>query len=432
MSIESIRKNLEQEKKIIREIRSLQNSYQSSDLSEKSFYASTINSLKNQIKILNDSLPPLISGISFAKELPSANSSKVLQPLTFQKETKPVISTPVPTQVDLKYVSPTTKEQVFVSIDKKEKEKFAKELKLSETNLEKLRSTGRKKETDKRKWENLARVSNKVYGKLGDAMTPVFKDLKSDLNGANILFFLPTYISMALFVSTIAFLFALVLFILSISFISGAGLWAGWFFVLPIFSFLMFYFGPSLQKGTVEKNVSAELPFATIYMGAIAGSNVEPIRIFKIVAATPEYPFFGMEIRKVINQVEVYGVDLVNALKNVAATATNRKFAELLGGMATNILSGGSLKNYLDKKSENYLMDYRLEMQKYSAVAGTFMDIYISVLITAPLVLMMVFVVIQLSGMQSLSASVLFPLIIGGIAIANIIFLFVLHIKQPK
>jgi flagellar protein FlaJ len=187
-----------------------------------------------------------------------------------------------------------------------------------------------------------------------------------------------------------------------------------------------------LQKGNVEKNISAELPFATIYMSAIAGSNVEPIRIFKILNSTPEYPYIGTELKKIINQVELYGLDLVNSLKNTALTATNRKFAELLGGMATNILSGGSLKNYLDKKAENYLADYKLEMEKYSAIAGTFMDIYISVLITAPLILMMVFVVVQLTGMGSFSSVMIFVLSIGGVVVANLIFLFVLHIKQPK
>jgi ABC-type multidrug transport system fused ATPase/permease subunit len=430
-SLDGIRRNLLQEKKLIQEIRNLQSSYQTSDISERGFYSSTIVSLKNQLKILNDSLVPMINAITFAKELPSA-TPKELVPLKFQKEMEKKPSKESTSQVDLRYVSPSTKENVLVSIDKKEKERFAKELQLSETNLEKLKETARSKVSDKRKWENLARISNKVYGKLGEGLAPVFKDLKNDLSGANILFFLPTYLSMALFVTTLNFLFSIIIFVFAIVFVEGSALWAGWIFLLPVFSFMMFYFGPSLQKTTVEKNVSSELPFATIYMGAIAGSNVEPIRIFKIIAATPEYPFFGMEIRKVINQVEVYGVDLVNALKNVAAKATNRKFAELLGGMATNILSGGSLKNYLDKKSENYLMDYRLEMQKYSAVAGTFMDIYISVLITAPLVLMMVFVVVQLSGVGSLSATVLFPVIIGGIAIANIIFLFMLHLKQPK
>ncbi|MBC8435302.1 type II secretion system F family protein [archaeon] len=432
MKVEEIRRNLEQEKKVIKEILYLQGTIQSLEESERNFYQTTIESLRNQLRILNNSLLLLINSVSFAKPLtPPPSQDKFVKPLS--ETSKNVVSTNAP--VKMKYVSPSTKQPVFVSIDKKEKESFAKELRLSETNLSQLKKVSDKKQKIVRKWGRLAKVSNKVYGKLGEKLTPLFQDLKGDLRSANILFLLHTYVAMALFVSTISFFVALVIFItLMVFFPQSAILWAGWFFLLPVAAFLSFYFGPSLQKGTVEKNVTAELPFATIYMGAIAGSNVEPIRIFKIVAATPEYPFFGMEIRKVINQVELYGVDLVNALKNVAKIATNRRFAELLGGMATNILSGGSLKSYLDKKAENYLVDYRLEMEKYAAIAGTFMDIYISVLITAPLILMMVFVVIQLTNMSAggLSSTVLFIIVITLVAVANIIFLVVLHLKQPK
>jgi hypothetical protein len=431
MKIDEIKRNLEQEKKIIKEILYLQGTIQSLDESERSFYQTTLNSLRNQLKILNNALLSLINDISFAKPLtPIASTTNYVKP--YVDAPKKVVSPSEP--IKMKYISPNTKEQVFVSIDKKEKEKFAKELRLSETNLDQLKKSTKTKQVVTRKYGTLARISNKVYGRLGESLSPLFKDVKIDLRSANILFLLPTYVSMALFVSTIGFLIALVLFILAMVFFpQNAILWAGWFFLLPIFSFGIFYFGPSLKKGSVEKNITAELPFATIYMGAIAGSNVEPIRIFKIVAASPEYPYFGMEISKVINQVELYGLDLVNALKNVANIATNRRFAELLGGIATNILSGGSLKSYLDKKAENYLMDYRLEMEKYSAVAGTFMDIYISVLITAPLILMMVFVVIQLTNMNvGLSAQAIFILVICFVALANIIFLIVLHLKQPK
>ncbi len=431
MKIEEIKRNLEQEKKVIKEMAYLQGTIQSLEDSDRSFYQTTINSLRSQLKILNDALLPLINDISFAKPLTPVSS--VISGIKPKQEIQKKVSSPTE-PVKMKYVSPSTKQQVFVSIDKKEKEKFAKELRLSETNLNQLKKTSKKNDKVERKWGSLAKISNKVYGKLGETMSPLFQDLKGDLRGANILFLLPTYIAMALFLSTIGFLVALILFISAMVILPQSAIfWAGWFFLLPVVIFLGFYFGPSIQKGSVEKNVSSELPFATIYMSAIAGSNVEPIRIFKIVAATPEYPFFGMEIRKVINQVELYGVDLVNALKNVANIANNRRFAELLGGMATNVLSGGSLKNYLDKKAENYLTDYRLEMEKYAAIAGTFMDIYISVLITAPLILMMIFVVIQLTNMSTgLTTNMLFVLVIGLVAIANLIFLVVLHLKQPK
>ena len=169
-------------------------------------------------------------------------------------------------------------------------------------------------------------------------------------------------------------------------------------------------------------------------MSAIAGSDVEPTKIFKIIARSNEYPNIGGEIRKVITQTDVYGYDLVTSLKNVAARTSNKKLAELFSGMATNITTGGSLRNYLEKKSENFLVDYRLEREKYADLAGTFMDVYISILIAAPLVLMMMFIVMNVAGLGlgGLTIESLLLLSVVGIVVVNIIFIVVLNVRQPK
>jgi len=140
------------------------------------------------------------------------------------------------------------------------------------------------------------------------------------------------------------------------------------------------------------------------------------------------------EIRKVLTQIDIYGYDLVTSLKNVAARTSNKKLSELFSGMATDISSGGSLKNYLGKKSEDFLIDYKLERKKYNDLAGTFMDVYISILIAAPLILMMMFIVMNVSGLNlgGFGINTLMMFSIAGIIVVNIIFIIVLNLKQPK
>jgi len=209
------------------------------------------------------------------------------------------------------------------------------------------------------------------------------------------------------------------------------------FFFLPFgavgLAMAVFYFYPVSEAGLSQKKVSQELPFATIHMAAIAGSDIEPTKIFKIIATSKEYPNVGREIKKVIVQTDVYGYDLVTSLKNVATRTSNKKLAELFSGLAINIGTGGSLENYLEKKSENFLIDYRLERQKYADLAGTFMDVYISILIAAPLVLMMMFIVMNVAGLGlgGLTIDMLLFLSVAGIAVVNVIFIVILNFKQP-
>jgi archaeal flagellar protein FlaJ len=169
-------------------------------------------------------------------------------------------------------------------------------------------------------------------------------------------------------------------------------------------------------------------------MAAIAGSNIEPTKIFKIISSSREYPFIGREIKKIIIQTNVYGYDLVTSLKNVALRTPNKRLSELFSGLATNISTGGELKTYLEKKAENFLLDYKLERQRYTDLSGTFMDIYISLLITAPLVLMMMFIVMNVVGMNlgGMDIGTLTLISVGAIILINIIFIAVINLKQPS
>jgi len=92
------------------------------------------------------------------------------------------------------------------------------------------------------------------------------------------------------------------------------------------------------------------------------------------------------------------------------------------------------LKDYLDKKSESYLLDYQLERKKYIELAGTFMDIYISILIAAPMVLMLMFIIMNVAGLgfKGFSIQVLMIFSVIAIAVANILFLIVINLKQPR
>ena len=61
------------------------------------------------------------------------------------------------------------------------------------------------------------------------------------------------------------------------------------------------------------------------------------------------------------------------------------------------------------------------------------MDIYISVVIAAPMILLLLLVMISVSGIDiGLSLTQITILIVGLIAITNLIFLGFLQLKQPK
>ncbi|KKL09841.1 hypothetical protein LCGC14_2561810, partial [marine sediment metagenome] len=75
----------------------------------------------------------------------------------------------------------------------------------------------------------------------------------------------------------------------------------------------------------------------------------------------------------------------------------------------------------------------KLEREKNIRADETFMDIYISVVIAAPMILMLLLIIIQISGIGiSLSISAITVLMVLAVTTINILFLTFLHIRQGK
>jgi len=416
---EDLKSNVAQEKKIVAEMRAIAINMQN-DPGNSGFYNESLRALTEQLRLLNNVVPGLL------KEWTSIMSENVAAVGAGDKKQEPV---------RMSYVAPESKKKKLVTINRGDRKDFLEKLKLNDDALKKVKKIKDGANGVVVQKPNLyASFSNRIFGGISDGLAHQFDDLNKDLKKANIRFLLSSYLSMAMMTMFIAFLvggsiFGYLLFL-------NMNNWIYFIVPLGLMGLVMaaFYLYPSSEANTVDKEISYELPFATIHMAAIAGSDISPSKIFKILVVSGEYKNVSAEVRKVLAQVDIYGYDLVTSLKNVAERTSNKRLAELFSGLATNISSGGALKNYLDKKSENFLVDYRLERQKYSALAGTFMDVYISILIAAPLVLMMMFIVMNVAGlaMGGLGITSLMFLAIGAIIITNIIFIVVLNMKQPK
>ncbi|MDP2628796.1 MAG: type II secretion system F family protein, partial [Nanoarchaeota archaeon] len=201
-------------------------------------------------------------------------------------------------------------------------------------------------------------------------------------------------------------------------------------FIIPIATFLVMYIYPSLEKKNTETKINQELPFATINMASISGSMINPSKIFNIIVLTGEYPYLEKEFIKLINEINVLGYDLVTALRHSAFNTPSDRLSELFNGLATTITSGGNLPAFFEKRAQSLLFEYRIEKEKYTKSAETFMDIYISVVIAAPMILMLLLMMMKISGFGiAIGTSTITLLMIVGVSVINIVFLTFLHLK---
>jgi Flp pilus assembly protein TadB len=275
-----------------------------------------------------------------------------------------------------------------------------------------------------------------------------FKSLERDLRKANLEYVLASYVSL-IFYTTFWSVFPGIAITLFFLFFNISAQWpiitfmnegilsrllkVFWILILiPAGTFFSMYIYPSLEKRSEEMKINHELPFATIHMAAISGSMIDPTRIFQIIITTKEYPAVAKEFTKLLNQINVYGYDLVGALRKMAFNSPSRKLADLFNSLATAITSGGDLPDFFDKRASSLLFEYKLEREKQARAAETFMDIYISVVIAAPMILMLLLMMLKIGGLGiGLSTGAITITMILGVVIINIFFLTFLHLRQP-
>lgn len=431
MTLQLLKSNIKKEKEIINELVTLVRQYEQfrqggSTQNEVKLLETSITSLMNQLRIINNAIPDMLNNIQFYKKISPAPIAK--KPIAAKKLTH------------ISYKNPKADKKVELAIKKKEKLKFLESLALKRGSAKKLQKSELKiKGAGKGKVSGLTqqfiRLSNKSFRKPVDKLIAKkwFVSLNKDLRSITSPFLLNSYVSMMFLATAIALVFGLILAVLFIL-LGIPALGMAILFLAPLTIFLLFYSYPGSQKKSLEKEINQELPFVTIYMSAVATSGIEPSRIFEIIVRTKDYFYTQREIKKILNYINFYGYDLVSALRYSAKNCPSERLSILLNGLGTTIRSGGELSDFLNKHAETLLFDYRLEREKYTKIAETFMDIYISIVIAAPMILMILFVLISLTGYGAafLTPAMLSFLVIGIVSALNVGFLIFLNMKQPK
>ena len=434
-SIKDLGKSVSKQKEISQRMKVLSEKLNRVGSREREMILSEIQTLKNSLYKINKQGMDSVKKISMYRSLNQ---------------------TPPSAKKEVGKSLPTINAHLISQLENKKKKKGFELSKIESETIKRMKKRDKEilkehKEKQKvRKPKKYVKMSSKYFYKYSVALLKKgrFKKLPKALTRANLDFIPINYISFMLFTTSLALIasfFIMIFFLFFNLFASPPFITFSsesiflrfskvfWIMVLiPAVTFGFIYFFPSAERKSLENKLNAELPFATIHMSSISSSLVEPSKIFSIIVATKEYPNLSKEFIKLLNDINVYGYDLVTALRNTGFNSPSKKLSELFSGLATTITSGGHLPDFFEKRSQTLLFEYRLEREKQSKAAETFMDIYISVVIAAPMILMLLLMMMRVSGLGlALGTGTITIIMILGVTLINILFLTFLHLKTP-
>ena len=352
--LQNLKELLSKERKIFLELSPLQKYLERAEAGEKKIIASQMALIKQELRRTNEQIPFALNKINLVKSL-NPKKEEATNEGKDQKIKKEGIQAKKPSnfKAGQKITGKVFTEKAYSLKD-------LKPTRLEKLTLKRMKKQEKKTKTKKEPKPNqYTRMANRFFSDISEKLVneKKFKELERDLIKANLQFTPRGYISVIFFTTCIAFI---------------AGILVGLFFFFfnitstlpiitkttaemssrllklvlitilsPLLTFLIMYNYPSLEKSSTGTRIEEELPFATIHMSAISGSMIDPSKIFDIIISTHEYPFLEKEFKKLINEINLYGYDLVNALRNSAYNTPSKKLSELFNGLATTINSGG-------------------------------------------------------------------------------------------
>jgi len=283
--------------------------------------------------------------------------------------------------------------------------------------------------------EEFKGLATSWFGGIVDKYSNEFSMVRDNLSKANIKMAYRTYTSLALLATISSFFIGMFITFIALS-ILDISIFLKIiyvFFVSIIFSSitlvtLLFY--PQQRSSTRKAEIENNLPFLLAHMGAVTESGIPPYVIFRLVGQFEEYGEASKEIKKIVRNIDSFGIDPLSAIKDVATKTPSDELKQVLFGFVTTTEAGGNLRTYLKTAGDQAIFNWKMKREKFVQQLTMYAEFYLGILIAAPIFIISLFSVMgmiqpnmagySIFDLMRLSIYLLVPLM-------NVIFLIFLR-----
>ena len=282
----------------------------------------------------------------------------------------------------------------------------------------------------------LAEKCYPAFGRYAKKIAPYFSQLDPLLKKAGIKCTVEEYLSIAIFICILDFIIEIpiLIFIFSAFFPIALAIILGILSsaILTAAIFFLFIAYPTTIISNKSYKIETGLHYSIAYMAAVAASDAPPSLIFKTISEMKDYPELANEMKKLVRDIDVFGMDLLSALKREAERTPSKKLKELLLNMETVIRSGGSLAEFLRARAKDATAEYRRRIREFSSTLSMLSEIYITAIIVGPLFFTVLSsVMVGMGGGGSSTVILQFMLMFFLIPAISLILAYYIHVTTP-
>ncbi|MBI2185029.1 MAG: type II secretion system F family protein [Thaumarchaeota archaeon] len=205
--------------------------------------------------------------------------------------------------------------------------------------------------------------------------------------------------------------------------------------ILPIIVFLppiVASYGPKVSQSSRANALESELHFVIGLVAILAGAGVSPLDALRRIAKMKLFPAAAKEAKKIIVDIEIFGLDPISAMEKAGKYNPNRLFSEFLYGYTTVLKTGGDFVSYINNKLSEVFQARSTKIKRTSDTIAILAEGYVA--ITALLGISL-FALYQVQALLSRSQGgieniMLFSFV--GVPAISAIFIWLLDSLQPR
>jgi flagellar protein FlaJ len=164
------------------------------------------------------------------------------------------------------------------------------------------------------------------------------------------------------------------------------------------FTYIAFLVYPNIMAGDRRRKIDASLPYAINYITSMSTAGITPAEVFRLLGDSPIYGECSVEARYIAREIDIFGRDLIDALRLVGSSTPSARMKEFLQGAMASISSGGNLTDYFRTKAGQYALENRQTQKLFLETLGLISESYVTALVAG-----MLFLIILQSIMSVLS-----------------------------
>ncbi|WP_435153307.1 type II secretion system F family protein [Haladaptatus sp. DFWS20] len=157
---------------------------------------------------------------------------------------------------------------------------------------------------------------------------------------------------------------------------------------------------PSHRGDARARQIDASLARTVAFIYALSRSGMAFPEIMRTLARNREvYGETAEEIAVGVKAMDLFGLDMLTAIRQMARQSTSEKFEEFGDNLASVLKSGQSLPSYLHDQYERYQKDAKVQQEAFLELLATLAEGCVSLFVVGPLlILITILVVIGLMG----------------------------------